>query len=101
MFSFLLGACSQSEVREIPPSSSSSSSSPFSLKVQKNIDYYEENPKFINMICGGWRNHNRRNNDSVFDSLYTELMMKEWSLSEKDYVSFTSYMTSNYCPEVY
>ena len=103
MFSFLLGACSQSEVREIPSSSSSSSSSssPFSPKIQKNIEMYEANPQYINMICGSGRSHNKVNNASVFDPLYTKLMMKEWNVSQFDYLSFMGYITSNYCPEVY
>ena len=74
---------------------------PFSAPVQKNIDYYESNPKYINMLCGGMRQINRQNKLSVFSSQVTKLQKQQWRFSTKEYDDFVGYITSNYCNDVF
>ena len=76
-------------------------SSPFHKRVQKEIDTYESKPIYITKFCGALRSHNRRNNASVFDPLFVELMTESWSMPKRHYRDLVLYMTSTYCPDVY
>jgi hypothetical protein len=73
----------------------------FTQRINNAIKWYESNPKMLNTLCGGLRQHNRMNNASVFEPLYTQInsQIQKWTLEET--YTFHAYITSNYCKDVW
>lgn len=76
-----------------------------SAYVNYNIRNLEQNPKWINVMCGGMRQWNRRSNISAFSdtafyyATQVDPVVARHSIEEWRTIGW--YIGSNYCPDVW
>jgi hypothetical protein len=76
-------------------------SSGYTQRIKQAISWYEKNPRYMNVYCGGLRSHNRTNNASAFDPGYIAInaRIQKWTFDET--LAFHAYVVSNYCGDVW